>query len=212
MIFRLLSIVAAALVLVAQTDRPSPVGIFEQHGDVGETPKAGSIQYDAATGDYRVTGGGANIWANVDAFQFAWKRVSGDVTITADVRFVGTSAAEHRKAVLMVRQNLNPDSAYADVALHGDGLTSLQYRPKSGDETSEMRSELNMPLRIRIERHGNEFTMYVGKPDEELKPAGPATVALEDPVYVGIGVCSHDANVLETAIFSNVRIESQPRR
>lgn len=196
-----LSIAAAPLLLAAQ------VGIFDQHGDVGETPKAGSIEYDATTGEYRVTGGGANIWAKVDAFQFAWKRISGDVTITADVRFLGAGAVDHRKAVLMIRQNLDAGSAYADVALHGDGLTSLQFRPKAGDATEETRSTLKMPVRIRIERHGNEFKMYAGSPGEELTSAGPATVVLEDPVYIGIGVCSHDANILETAVFSNVKID-----
>jgi len=205
MIVRLLSVAAVGLLLVAQE---RPVGVFEQHRDIGETPKEGSISYDADSAEYRVTGGGANIWANVDAFQFAWRRMSGDVTVTADVQFIGTGAVDHRKAVLMVRQNLNADSAYADVALHGDGLTSLQYRVKAGNETAEKRSDLNMPVRIRIARRGNEFTMYAGKPGEELKATGPVTVALEDPVYVGIGVCSHDANVLETAIFSNVKIES----
>jgi len=204
MISRLFSFVAVPLFVLAQD---STIGIFEQHGDIGENPKGGSIDYDAGSGEYRVTGGGANIWAKVDAFQFAWKRMSGDVSITADIRFIGKGAVNHRKAVLMLRQNLNADSAYADVALHGDGMTSLQYRPKTGEETAEMRSDLNMPVRIRIERHGNEFTMYVGKPGEELKSTGPVTVALEDPVYLGIGVCSHDANVLETAIFSNVKIE-----
>ena len=183
------------------------VGVFEQHGDIGDTPKSGSAEFDAGAGEYKVTGGGANIWAAVDAFQFVWKRISGDVTITADVRFIGTGAVDHRKAVLMVRQNLNPNSAYADVSLHGDGLTSLQFRPKAGEATSEVRSELKMPLRIRLERRGNEFRMFAGKPGEELAPAGPATVVLEDPVYLGIGVCSHDANVLETAVFSNLKIE-----
>jgi len=203
MIRFVISILSATLLLSGQD-----IGIFEKHADVGETPKAGSLEYDAVAGEYRVTGGGANIWASVDAFQFAWKRVSGDVTITADVRFIGTGAVDHRKAVLMIRQSLNPDSAYADVALHGDGLTSLQFRPKAAAATEELRSTLKMPVRIRIERHGNEFTMYAGKPGEELLATGPATVVLEDPVYVGIGVCSHDANVLETAVFSNVKIES----
>lgn len=185
------------------------IGLFERQGDVGENPKAGAAEYDAATGEYRVTGGGANIWASVDAFHFLWKRVSGDVTLTADVKFVGAGAVAHRKAVLMIRQTLDPDSAYADVSLHGDGLTSLQFRPKAGEATSETRSELNMPVRIRIERRGNEFRIFAGKAGEELTSTGPVTVALEDPVYVGIGVCSHDAGVLETAIFSNVRIDTQ---
>jgi hypothetical protein len=30
---------------------------------------------------------------------------------------------------------------------------------------------------------------------------------LHDPVYAGLAVCSHDANILETAVFSNVMIE-----
>ncbi|HEV8038859.1 MAG TPA: hypothetical protein VGP62_08355 [Bryobacteraceae bacterium] len=184
------------------------VGIFERDADVGENPKTGSIEFNADRGNYRVTGGGDNIWAKVDAFHFAWRQISGDVVVTADVKFLGAGAVDHRKAVLMIRQNLDRSAAYADVALHGDGLTSLQFRPTAGAETLEQRSTLNMPSRIRIARVGNQFTMYAAKGDGEMAPTGPATVVLEDPVYVGIGVCSHDANTLETAIFSNVRIET----
>jgi TolB protein len=184
------------------------VGVFERDADVGDTPKTGTADFNGDTGNYRVTGGGANIWAKADAFHFAWRQISGDVVVTADVKFIGTGAVDHRKAVLMIRQNLDRDAAYADVALHGDGLTSLQFRPTAGAETAEQRSTLNMPSRIRIARLGNQFTMYAGKESEELVPTGPATVVLQDPVLVGIGVCSHEANTLETAVFSNVRIET----
>jgi len=194
----------AAVVLVCSAS----IGVFEHDADIGDTPKTGFAEFNADTGDYRVTGGGANIWAKVDAFHFAWTRISGDVVVTADVKFVGTGAVDHRKAVLMIRQNLDRNAAYADVALHGDGLTSLQFRPAAGAETAEQRSSFNMPSRIRIARSGNQFTLYAGKEGEEMSPTGPATVVLEDPVYVGIGVCSHAANTLETAIFSNVRIET----
>jgi regulation of enolase protein 1 (concanavalin A-like superfamily) len=199
---------AALMVALVVVVCSASVGIFERDADVGDTPKTGAIEFNADTGNYRVTGGGDNIWAKVDAFHFAWRQISGDVVVTADVKFVGTGAVDHRKAVLMIRQNLDRDAAYADVALHGDGLTSLQFRPSAGAETLEQRSTLNMPTKIRIARRGNQFTMYAAKEGEELAPTGPATVVLQDPVYVGIGVCSHDANVLETAIFSNVRIET----
>src|ERR1017187_8186694 len=172
-------------------------GIFETHADIGDNPLKGAVEFNA--GEYRITGGGANVWASTDAFQFAWRRVSGDVTITADVQFIGKGAVAHRKAMLIVRQNLNPDSPYADVALHGDGMTSLQFRPSAAAVTQETRSTVTGPVRIRIERRGNEFTIYAGKPDEELTRTGPATVALQDPVYVGLGVCSHDAHILEPA-------------
>jgi len=192
--------------LTAQTN----VGQFESHQDIGITPVAGSAQFDAASGEYRITGGGANVWGTQDALQFAWKRISGDVRITADVKFIGVGAVNHRKALLMLRQSLSPDAAYADVALHGDGLTSLQFRSTAGEKTEELRSTLNAPTRIRIERRGNQFTIFAGKPGEELLPTGPQTVVLADPVYVGLGLCSHDEKILETAVFSNLKIEPLP--
>jgi len=199
----LLSAVCFTGCLAAQ----AAIGEFESHQDIGVTPAAGSAAYDAAAREYRVTGGGANIWGTEDAFQFVWKRISGDVRITADVHFVGTGAVNHRKAELMIRQDLTPGSAYADVALHGDGLTSLQFRPAAGAKTDELRSTVNAPVRIRIERRGNQFTIFAGKPGEELAATGPQTVVLSDPVYLGLGMCSHDEKTLETAVFSNVVIE-----
>ena len=187
----------------------SMVGIFESRGDLGVTPKTGSIEFNRASGEYRVTGGGANIWGTEDALYFAWRRISGDVTLTADVRFIGAGAVAHRKAVLMVRQDLTPGSAYADLALHGDGLTSLQFRLAPGEETKELQSTVKGPTRIRLVRRGNSYTIFAGKPGEELTATGPQTVELKDPVYVGIGVCSHDANVLETAVFWNVQAQEQ---
>jgi Tol biopolymer transport system component len=190
------------------------VGTFEGHADVGITPRAGSAEFNSATNEYRLTGGGANVWAAEDAFQFAWRRLSGDVTITADIQFIGAGAVAHRKAMLMVRQDLTAGSGYADVSLHGDGLTSLQHRPTPGAQTLEIQSTEKGPVRIRIERLGNQFTMYAGKPGGQLTASAPATVVLEDPVYAGIGVCSHDANILETAVFSNLQITpaAQPAR
>jgi TolB protein len=199
-------LLCAAIGLCSAAD----LGLFKASGDIGETPRKGAAGFDQKAGEYRITGGGANIWGTVDAFHYVWKRVSGDVTFSADVHFLGEGAVAHRKAALMIRQSLDPGSAYADVALHGDGLTSLQYRPANGADTMEVRSELNAPVRIRIERRGDRFTMFAGKPGEELRSSGPVTVSLQDPVYVGLAVCSHDANVLETAVFSHVTLENSP--
>ncbi len=196
---------AALLPLTAQN---TGHGIFEGHGDAGVTPRAGSVEFDATKGEYRITGGGANIWGTADAFHYGWKRLSGDVTLTADVRFIGAGVVSHRKAALMIRQGLEPDAPYADVAVHGDGLTSLQYRAEAGGDTREVQSAVKAPVRIRIERRGDRFTMYAGNPGERLQPSGPVAVTLKDPVYVGLAVCSHDANVLETAVFSNVSLQT----
>lgn len=201
---------ALFLIAAAASSLPAQIGSFEGSADVGETPKKGAVVFEAASGEYRVTGGGANMWAQQDAFYFVWRRISGDVTITADVRFVGVGAVAHRKAALIVRQSLDGNSPYADAALHGDGLTSLQYRTAAGADTQEELSTVTVPVRLRLERRGDQFTLFTGEPGGELKPSTVVTVPLKGPLYAGLAVCSHDANVLETAIFSNVRVQSTP--
>jgi hypothetical protein len=100
------------------------LGLFEDDADVGEVMQAGSVEYDAGARSYIVSGSGANMWSTSDA-PFCLEQVSGDVTLTADVSVLRERENAHRKAVLMVRQSLDADSAYADAALHADGLTSL---------------------------------------------------------------------------------------
>jgi TolB protein len=205
-----LSIVMALGTAVALPQTNS-LGIFTNEGSVGQTPPGCKTHYDAAKGEYHITGGGANMWGAADAFYFVWKKVSGDVTLTADIQWVGTSAAEHRKAVLIVRQSLDPSSPYADAVSHGNGLTSLQFRGASNEQTYQIVAAEDGPSRLRIVKKGSRFTMYFGKPGEDLKPSGPVEfVTLEESFYVGLGVCSHVATTLETAIFSNVKLEETP--
>jgi TolB protein len=199
----------------AQTQaQKNDLGIFTDQSSVGQTPPGVKAQYDPAKAEYRITGGGANVWGTSDAFYFVWKKASGDMTLTADVQWVGTSMAEHRKALLMIRQSLDPGSAYADAVSHGNGLTSLQFRGAANEQTYHIPTQVDGPVRLRIERKGSRFTMYAGKPnnnDADLKPVGPVEyVSLKDTVYVGLGVCSHVATTLETAIFSNIKLEETP--
>ena len=202
-----LSIVMALVVAVA-VPQSSGLGIFTNEGSVGVTPAGCKAQYDSAKGEYTITGGGANMWAATDAFYFVWKKVSGDVSLTADIKWVGTSAAEHRKAVLIIRQSLDPGSAYADAVSHGNGLTSLQFRGAANEQTYQVVAAEDGPSRLRIVRKSTGIMMYSGKPGEELKATGPVEyISLKDPVYVGLGVCSHVATTLETTIFSNVKLE-----
>src|SRR6202790_4758617 len=196
-----LSVIMAlgAAIALPQTN---DLGIFTNEGSVGQTPPGGKAQYNAAKGEYRITGGGANMWGAADAFYFVWKRVSGDLALTADIQWVGTSAAEHRKAVLIVRQSLDPGSPYADAVSHGNGLTSLQFRAPPNEKTYQIGAAEDGPSRLRIVKKDNRFTMYFGKLGGEMKPSSPVEfVTLQEPFFVGLGVCSHVATTLETAIF-----------
>jgi hypothetical protein len=184
------------------------VGIFAGTGDVGQVLHKGSVEFDAAKGTYTIAGSGENMWFASDEFQFAWKKGKGDVTLTADIAFLGTGKNEHRKAVLMIRQNLEGDSVYADVAVHGSGLASVQYRDERGATTREVQANVNAPKRVRIEKHGDYFTMWLGGVDGKFALAGATgKIVLTEPYYVGIGVCSHDKDVLEKAVFSGVELK-----
>jgi Tol biopolymer transport system component len=184
----------------------APVGAFDDHGDVGEVGHAGAVSFDAATGTYSVSGGGTNMWFETDAFHFVWKKVSGDVTLAADISMPESAGGDpHRKACLLVRQSLEAGSAYADAALHGDGLTSLQYRPASGERTYEIQSAVRGPHRLRIEKRGRYVSMSLAGDDGRLAPAGGTfRLELADPFYVGIGVCAHDNGRVESASFAKV--------
>jgi hypothetical protein len=195
--FSLALVMMLAFVAVSQT-QTNDLGLFTNQGSVGQTPPGDIAHYDPAKGEYRITGGGANVWGTSDAFYFVWKKASGDMTLSADVQWVGTSTAEHRKAVLMIRQSLEPGSAYADAVSHGNGLTSLQFRGASNEKTYQVFTQVDGPVRLRIERKQSRFTMYAGKPSEKLKMVGPIEyVGMQDPVYVGLGVCSHVATTLK---------------
>jgi TolB protein len=185
----------------------SDLGIFEKHGDIGDVRKPGSVEYNAARRSYTVAGGGENMWSTTDAFHFVWKRMSGDVSLAADVSLIGTGGNAHRKACLIIRQSLDHDSAYADAALHGDGLTSLQYRDVKGGPTREIQSNVAAPRRIQIEKQGEYVFMSIAREGEPLQSAGGSfRIKLSEPFYVGLGVCAHDNNALEKAVFSNVEI------
>jgi len=149
------------------------------------------------------------MWLSKDAFQFVWKRISGDVTLTADISFIGKSAQEHRKAVLMVRQSLDADSPYADVTLHGNGMTALQTRDEKGALTHEVQAVTWSPKRLRVEKRGPYFTIWLAYEDGVFRLAGgSARLEMKEPFYVGIGLCSHDKDVVEKAVFSNVDLKN----
>ena len=171
----LLFLMVFAISRIALAQEPSStVGIFEGHGDVGTVLHAGTSEYNSSKHSYTLTGSGENMWSDSDNFQFAWKKWSGDASLMADISFVGQGGDAHRKTVLMLRQSLEPDSAYVDVALHGDGLTSLQYREAKGAPTHEIQSNISAPARLRIEKRGDYVSMWFGTRGERLQPAGAA--------------------------------------
>ncbi len=181
-------------------------GIFEGQTDVGNPALKGSGSYSAELQNYTVEGSGVNMWFNHDQFHFVWRKMKGNFILRTSAAFIGKGVEAHRKLGWMVRSSLDSSSPHVNVVVHGDGLTSLQFRRTTGATTEEMKSSLTGADIIQLERRDNVFIMSVARKGELFVVQQLSDVDLGDDVYVGLFVCSHNPAVSEKAVFNNVRI------
>jgi TolB protein len=186
--------------------QPASIGDFDGHADVGAPRLAGSAGYNPVSQDYVITAGGANMWAQRDEFHFVWKRMTGDFILQTRVELIGKGVDPHRKAGLMNRAGQDADAPYADGVVHGDGLTSLQFRKTRGAVTEERRAEIKGADVLQLERRGTTFIFSAAKFGDPFVATEIQDLALGDEVQVGLALCSHNADVIERAVFSNVRV------
>ncbi len=183
-----------------------PVGIFENHTDVGKGVKPGSATYIAQTGQYIISGAGYNVWFDHDEFQYAWKKIKGDFILYTRAEFLGSWVNYHRKVGWMVRKSLDSNSAHVNAVEHGDGLTSLQFRRTTGAQTEEHRLKMTHANILQLERKGNQYIMRAAIYGEPFQTDTLEQLDLGEEVYVGLFAGSHNSDVLETGVFSNVSI------
>src|ERR1022692_3592325 len=133
-----------------------------------------------------------------DEFRYLWKKISGDVSLAADVTFPDAQGYGDRKAVLVIRQNLDDDSKEAMDGQHGAGMIQLAQRPERGANLKDMQYRFGGMLanvrakRIGIEKRGDSLAIFIslqGEPMQQLGP--PIDLHFDGPFYVGIGFCSH---------------------
>ena len=181
-------------------------GIFENNSDIGDVKIPGGVVYNSGLQEYTIHGSGENVWFGKDEFHFLWKSIRGNFIIQARMRFIGEGVHEHRKIGIMIRDSLSTGSAHISAVVHGDGLASLQFRKTAGNSTEEIKSETAYPDIIQIERKGDSFIMSAAKYGEPLASIQLSGIKLSDEVFTGLFICSHDAEVLEKAVFDNVRL------
>ena len=200
-----LGVAASANAVAAQ----SPTGIFDSQADVGHVSHPGSVSYDTTRQAYTVSGSGANMWGDHDAFHLVWKRLTGNFILTTRARFIGAGGEPHRKLGWTIRTSLDSSSAHVTAVVHGNGLASLQFRRAAGRPTEEMKSADSLPdpdAVIQLERRDGMYLMSVARFGDTLATQALAGVSLPDTVYVGVFVCAHNDSVVERARFTNVRI------
>jgi hypothetical protein len=214
----------------ADFHRPSknfdiPLGIFEGQSDIGSALVPGSAEYDAGTKQYTIHSAGYNVWYTRDEFRYLWKKMSGDVSLAADITFPDANGFGDRKAVLIIRQDLEDDSKEAIAALHGAGMIQLAQRAEKDVRVKDMEFRVGgrgrpgtdnpdhlatvFARRIGIEKHADSFALLVSLEGEPMHQFGPPiTLHIDGPFYVGIGFCSHLPDKSDTAVLSNVVLEN----
>lgn len=213
----------------ATTTYAVPIGIFEGQSDVGTAVVPSSASFDPATGRYTITSAGYNVWYTRDEFRFLWKRMSGDISLAADIAYPDPKGFNDRKAVLVIRQDLDDDSKMVVVALHGEGMIHLAQRPEKGARVKDTEYRIGgrgrpegqypdtlsiiMAKRLGLEKRGQDFALFVSLEGEPMHQFGPPiTVSIDEPFYVGIGFCSHLPDVADTAVLSDVVLENAAGR
>jgi hypothetical protein len=214
----------------ADFHRPSktfdtPIGLFEGQSDIGSALVPGSASYDAAAGQYTINSAGYNVWYTRDEFRYLWKKMSGDVSLAADITFPDPKGFGDRKAVLIIRQDLEDDSKEAISALHGAGMIQLAQRAEKNVRVKDMEFRVGgrgrpggaspdslVPVfakRIGIEKQGDSFALFVSLEGEPMHQFGPPIqLHIDGPFYVGIGFCSHLPDTSDTAVLSHVVLEN----
>lgn len=194
----------------------SPIGIFRGQSDIGSALVPGSASYDAETKKYTINSAGYNIWYTRDEFRYLWKKMSGDVSFSADVSFPVAQPPHDRKVVLVIRQDLDDNSKEVMAAEHGTGMVHLALRPEKNGLIKDVQYRISgsilpgvMPQRIGIEKRGDSVAMYISVQGEPMHQFGPPIqLQFDGPFYVGIGFCSHYPVTVDTGVFSNVVLKN----
>jgi hypothetical protein len=166
---------------------------------------------EGPTGTYTMTAGGADIWGGFDQFHFAFKEVSGASTVVAKVLSVSNTDSSARAGV-MIRDTLDPNSAHVMVCVTPGSGVVMQYRNTAGAAagTASQQAGIVAPQWVKIERTlgGLIRGYYSADGVNWTLLATVATVTMDIPMYVGLGVTSHNVNQKCTAQFSDVSFPS----
>jgi TolB protein len=207
--FKSIIFIVALLILNILFMKAQPsFGIFDNASDIGNVKIKGSCFYDSLIEKYTVKGSGKNMWYNSDEFFFVWKKMKGDFILTTYLNWIGKGVEPHRKAGLIFRESLEPGSPYIDIANHGEGLISTQYRLEKDSVTKEIQCLAKSTPVLQIEKSGDTIFTRVAHSQEPFEKAGELKMHfISDEYYVGLFICAHNVDVIEEANFLNTRLE-----
>jgi TolB protein len=190
--------------IIFKTQAQNPVGIFENHTDIGNVLHKGNATF--VNGTYTLMGAGENIWFKKDELHFAYRKIKGDFMLTTQAAFVGKGTDPHRKTGWMARTSLDTSAAMITLTVHGDGLTAFQYRKKNGTNIEEVKTPIIAPDILQLERRGRNYFVSIAKIGMPFWTVEIPDFDFPEELFVGLFICSHNKNAVEQVQLSNTRI------
>ena len=171
---------------------------------IGFPPYVGSFTEEPA-GTYTMTASGTDIWDASDQFHFAYKEVSGDATIQAQVLSV-SHTDDWAKAGVMIRDSLDPNSAHAMVAITPVNGVWYGSRMAAGESSTSIKApNVAAPQWVKLERSsGGLVRVYYSADGSTWTQLGLDVVIMKMPIYVGLALTGHNPDATCEASFDNV--------
>ena len=182
---------------------PSPWAVK----DIGRSLKGGQI---IQSNDWTFYGGGNDIWNTDDQFRFAYQKIGGDFSFTVKVDSL-KNTHPYAKAGIMVRKNLNKNSAHGIINVFPSGATEYGYREKNGQAMKAVSGpSLDWSnARLKIKKLDTQVQFFMFE-DRTWELIGELDIAKwGKSFYVGIANLSHDNSQLTTATYSNINLDEQ---
>ncbi len=155
-------------------------------------------------GYFVVEGAGADISATSDQFQFVYRTLQGDGSLTARVQIV-ENTHKHAKAGVMIRENLDADARHFSTVIHANGGVRFQRRVVAREEMVSGGEGSGFPRWVRITKENNVISSWESADGTKWKQLGEETLEVDLPTaYIGFAVCSRDNNQLATAVFDSI--------
>jgi len=187
----------------AQTISEYTTPVFHQ-ADIGTVGTPGT--FSESGGVVTMTASGDDIWSTADNFNYAYRQLTGDGSITA-LLISETATSSYTKAGVMIRDSLDPGAAEACMEYqYSESYPVFQYRDSDGGGTAQTSASSTWPTPIwlRLVRSGITFYAYCSSDGVTWVSAGSQNISMGSTVYIGLALCAHDATADTTGVFENI--------
>jgi len=171
---------------------------------------------ETSPGNITMSASGADIVNLTDEFRYAYKKLSGDGSLTVRVESL-VNTATWAKAGVIIRSGLEPAGQQVHMIITPVNRVEFMSRKAAGMNTTSFATNAGdnpMPHWIRLTRKGNTFTGEYSADSVTWKKItatdgtvqSVTDVPMIGDVYIGLAVTATNRNAITTAVFSNVQV------